>query len=107
MSNGNPKADEIMSTNAISPSSQNNFAAIVGTPVRPHRHGGDGGDRNSSGDGNDQGINLLASLLQALTQAVSGAPATTTGTTATDGTAAAGTATATATGSTASGTSIA
>ena len=60
-----------MSTSPISASNQTNLAAIFGTTQGPRRHeGGAGGRRDSSGDGNEQGITILASLLQALTQAV-------------------------------------
>jgi hypothetical protein len=110
---------EIMSTNRISASSHSNVAAIFATANKPQRHGGGGedGGRASSGDGTDRGITLLASLLQALTQAVSAAAASVTtasaagaasntATSAADATTAAAAATA-ATGAPRSGTSLA
>jgi hypothetical protein len=107
-----------MSTNPISASSHSNVAAIFATANKPQRHGGGGedGGRASSDDGTDRGITLLASLLQALTQAVSAAAASVTtasaagaasntATSAADATTAAAAATA-ATGAPRSGTSL-
>lgn len=67
-----------MSTNAISTSGQaaasgqTNLAAVYGSAAArgSHRHGGHGG-KGSSGDSSEQGITVLASLVQALTQAAS------------------------------------
>ena len=63
-----------MSTNTISASNLPTPAAVYAPALGTRRL--DGGDRDSSGDNSQQGITLLASLLQALTQAASAQPAT-------------------------------
>lgn len=106
-----------MSNYAISASTQANLTPVFGQSKGSARHG-DRGDRDSSGDGNGQGITLLASLIQALTQAASGQSSTATGastsTAAATGTAAAaadtgaatGTGASTGTGSSSSGSNL-
>ncbi len=67
-----------MSNTAISASNQTSLAAVYGAARGSRRHGGHG-DKSSSGDNQEQGVNVLASLVQALTQAAgTQAPATTT-----------------------------
>jgi hypothetical protein len=74
-----------MSTNAISAVDPSSLSTLVGAVKGPRRHGG-GEDLGASGS-SDQGITLLASLLQALTQAASAQPSTaTTGASATTST---------------------
>jgi hypothetical protein len=68
MFNGHFSTGGIMSTNAISGSNQLSLSALFGGGRVSQRHRDDDGERESSG-GNVQAITLLASLLQALTQA--------------------------------------
>jgi hypothetical protein len=75
-----------MSTSPVSASNQLNLAAVFAPAKGSPRHGG--GDSDSSGNGNSQGITLLASLLQALTQAASAPTAATTASASTTTTAA-------------------
>jgi hypothetical protein len=63
-----------MSTNAISGSNQLSLSTLFSGVRVSQRHQDDDGHTNSSG-GNEQGITLLASLLQALTQAATAQPA--------------------------------
>ena len=93
-----------MSTHAISSVAQTSLSALVGAIQGSRRQGGSE-DRDASGGGG-QGINLLASLLEALTQAASAQSSAASG--ATSGAAAAGTSTTTgATGTTATNATIA
>jgi hypothetical protein len=111
MSNETCSMDKIMSTNAISASHQTSLAALFGAAKGSPRHG-DGNDRASFGDRQEQGINVLASLLQALIQAAGTQPkaATTSGATTASGaitaSATATTATTASTSSTTSGSSL-
>jgi hypothetical protein len=73
MSNGKMPTDKIMSTTAISASNQSNIQAVISAAKGSHRHGG---------GGEEQGVTVLASLLQALTQAASGSAAASQSTTA-------------------------
>jgi hypothetical protein len=82
MSNGKMPTDKIMSTTAISASNQSNIQAVISAAKGSHRHGGGGGHRESFGGGEEQGVTVLASLLQALTQAASGSAAASQSTTA-------------------------
>ena len=102
----NVQRNRIMLTNPIS-SNLPTLPALFTPPQDPPRHGG--GDRDS-GDGNSQGITVLASLLEALVQAAStpaAATSSSTGGTATPGAATASGASATTGASTATVTRVA
>jgi hypothetical protein len=64
----NVQKDVIMSISSASASNQINLAAFFAPAQGSPRHA-EHGDRNSSGDGNSEGITVLASLLEALVQA--------------------------------------
>jgi hypothetical protein len=85
----NVQEDVIMSISSVPASNQVNLAALFAPSNASPKHA-ERGNRDSSGDGNSQGITLLASLLQALVQAATQPAAA--ATPSASGTAAAGTA---------------
>jgi hypothetical protein len=97
----NVQKDVVMSTSPVSASNQLNLAAFFAPATVSSRHA-ERGDRDSSGDGNSQGITLLASLLQALVQAATPPAAAATASAGGTATAAAATGTSSATSTTGS-----